>query len=738
MLNMRSNSDGVIVRDVLAGKQERFEGLVERHLPAVFATALAHTHNRADAEDIVQDTFINAYAALDTLRTPGKFGPWILTIARNVARKHLRKRSAPGGDLQEPAHGESPDASAQRAELLALLSDAVATLPEGEREAILLHYFSGRSARDVGKSLGVSRSAVLKRLERGRARMGKQLLDRLGDKETLKDAMAPSVDRVARGVIAATVAWQGSRAAASGGVFATTLSVLPKASTIAASLAGMGFAVAIGWSYLSDNAGEAAAIGDPNAPAQLLAALDAAIEAEVEPIDVAAADPVLEESEPESDSEPASEPKVEPAPPASKPEADPQSSSSEIYRTIDGLWEFTNSIAGGPEVPFAQLRLSGQGGGIYVTGGDVDALDNVVLSRNGRQVTALLVGDGEQAQLTGEFNEALTEIVMEGSIPAEALGIPDEVEGLGLVAIQMIGRRVTQADADRDEAIKALRESLLALLDPLSRYAAEHEWAYPEDLRELYPRYVASENDLMTNTERTLLYQKPPSVSYLAAVAAETVLVTDPDELIAIETYLEEEWGEAFMSYVPMIESIHMELDVHLQLSASGAIKEVVTQADTADGSDEELSLAAQWSKSMAESASCANNMKQVGLSCKMFENEQILDLFPGGWHMLYPKFISDKLVLTCPSDEPGTISYKLLYPATNAQYHREMALAVSGLPKDTPDSTLFRYLPFTIELDHCGTTGGRNVLFLDGHVARVSDAEWDETIAPYVAYAAQ
>ncbi len=68
MLNMRSNTDGVNVREVLKGNRDRFDGLVERHLPAVYAMALAHTRNSADAEDVVQDTFLNAFTALDSLR----------------------------------------------------------------------------------------------------------------------------------------------------------------------------------------------------------------------------------------------------------------------------------------------------------------------------------------------------------------------------------------------------------------------------------------------------------------------------------------------------------------------------------------------------------------------------------------------------------------------------------------------------------------------------------------------
>ena len=130
------------------------------------------------------------------------------------------------------------------------LSEAITELPEGHREAILLHYFSGKSAREVARTLGISRSAVLKRLERGRARLGKHLLDRMGDEETVRDALRPSIHRVTRSIAAAAVTWEASKSLTAGSVLAASLSVLPKAGTVAACLAGMGFMAIVGWNYL--------------------------------------------------------------------------------------------------------------------------------------------------------------------------------------------------------------------------------------------------------------------------------------------------------------------------------------------------------------------------------------------------------------------------------------------------------------------------------------------------------
>lgn len=96
------NSDKQVVRQVLAGRRDRFGILVERHQALVHAVAFAHTKSLADAEDVVQDAFLKAYESLPTLRDPGRFRPWVATIARRTAFSLLRHRQrdacVPSGD----------------------------------------------------------------------------------------------------------------------------------------------------------------------------------------------------------------------------------------------------------------------------------------------------------------------------------------------------------------------------------------------------------------------------------------------------------------------------------------------------------------------------------------------------------------------------------------------------------------------------------------------------------------
>lgn len=98
----RDKKDGEIVRRVLQGRRDEFGLLVERYLPAVQAVAYAHTGNRADAQDIAQETFLTAYQRLHTLREVGSLGAWLTTIARNAAN-HLTRATAAAQRAAGPA-----------------------------------------------------------------------------------------------------------------------------------------------------------------------------------------------------------------------------------------------------------------------------------------------------------------------------------------------------------------------------------------------------------------------------------------------------------------------------------------------------------------------------------------------------------------------------------------------------------------------------------------------------------
>ncbi|HEX9398502.1 MAG TPA: sigma-70 family RNA polymerase sigma factor [Anaeromyxobacter sp.] len=178
--------DARLVAAALAGDRAAFRALHGRHRPAVDRVARAFaTLDRDDAEDVVQDAFVRAFANLAKLSQPGRFGPWLLTIARNRALSRIARRRASerlSDDLSReaetlaPAGVTVPEGGADAA--VEIVRRIVASLPDGpEKETVQLFYVEGKlSAREIAERLGVGKSAITMRLERFRAKVKRTLL----------------------------------------------------------------------------------------------------------------------------------------------------------------------------------------------------------------------------------------------------------------------------------------------------------------------------------------------------------------------------------------------------------------------------------------------------------------------------------------------------------------------------------------------------------------------------------
>jgi RNA polymerase sigma-70 factor, ECF subfamily len=177
--------DAAAVAAALRGDRAGHRALYDRHRPAVARVARSFAAlDRDDVDDVIQEAFVRAFASLARLEEPGRFGPWILTIARNRALSRLaRKRS--GEQLAEelgreievlavPDRLPEPDSDAE----LALVRRIIDELPDGpEKETVRLFYVEGSlSAREIAARLGVGKSAITMRLERFRAKVKRRVL----------------------------------------------------------------------------------------------------------------------------------------------------------------------------------------------------------------------------------------------------------------------------------------------------------------------------------------------------------------------------------------------------------------------------------------------------------------------------------------------------------------------------------------------------------------------------------
>ena len=210
-------SDAHLVGQVLRGKKDHYAPLVERYLSAVRSVARANAGPWADADDIAQETFVDAYRTLDKLRERSKFAHWLLRIARNKARdwadadrRERLKREAAG----ESFIGASKVSTPEEREIHALLHAELEAMPPEQREVLALFHLAGHGTREIAVMLDLSHDAVRKRLQRGREALGERMLRRMEEPQDREERVrrAKTISGIA---IGATVAWEVS--AATGG-----------------------------------------------------------------------------------------------------------------------------------------------------------------------------------------------------------------------------------------------------------------------------------------------------------------------------------------------------------------------------------------------------------------------------------------------------------------------------------------------------------------------------------------
>ena len=139
------------------------------------------------------------------------------------------------------------------------------------------------------------------------------------------------------------------------------------------------------------------------------------------------------------------------------------------------------------------------------------------------------------------------------------------------------------------------------------------------------------------------------------------------------------------------------------------------------------------------------NNLKQLGIVCKMFVYEN-QDYLPGGWLMVYPEYLSDLRVLQSPWAAEGTVSYELLFPGETEKDLQDLATrlvesgAVSvpnGSEAGSQQAISQSEIPIVVSGEELPAQGdlppARAVLFLDGHVEAVTRSEWDARITPFL-----
>jgi len=161
------------------GEQAAFRELFARLAPLLLRIAQRQLGRAADAQDVLQQTFLQLHRARHDFDARAKLRPWVITIAMNLGRDMLRRRTRWGEtEVDEtvlaapaPAQGE-----AERAETSAHVRAALSRLPAAQREVIELHWFEELSFDDIAQIVGAKPGAVRVRAHRGYATLRKALV----------------------------------------------------------------------------------------------------------------------------------------------------------------------------------------------------------------------------------------------------------------------------------------------------------------------------------------------------------------------------------------------------------------------------------------------------------------------------------------------------------------------------------------------------------------------------------
>lgn len=207
-------SDEELVRRIREGDTALFEVVMRRYNQRLYRAARAIVKDDAEAEDVIQQAYVNAYLHLDQFEHRAKLSTWLTRIAVHEALARVRKaaRTSTLDDPDRPgemtmaaltSQGQDPERTAYSRELASVLESAIAALPEDFRTVFVLRDVEGLSTLETAESLGVREDTVKTRLHRARAALRRHLTAQVGASASSAYAFqAPRCDRVVARVMA--------------------------------------------------------------------------------------------------------------------------------------------------------------------------------------------------------------------------------------------------------------------------------------------------------------------------------------------------------------------------------------------------------------------------------------------------------------------------------------------------------------------------------------------------------
>ncbi|VAX18312.1 RNA polymerase sigma-70 factor [hydrothermal vent metagenome] len=178
----RWKEDAQLIARVKKGDYDAFERLVRKYEARIFHHCLKFLNNQDEAEDILQETFLQVYKSLDSFRGEAAFSTWLIKIATNNCLMRIRKKKKvdivsidkpieiDGSQLPREIvdWSKNPFSQVSNDEIRAVLDQAISGLPDDKRVILVLKDVEGFSNIEISQMLGISVAAVKSRLHRAR------------------------------------------------------------------------------------------------------------------------------------------------------------------------------------------------------------------------------------------------------------------------------------------------------------------------------------------------------------------------------------------------------------------------------------------------------------------------------------------------------------------------------------------------------------------------------------------
>jgi RNA polymerase sigma-70 factor, ECF subfamily len=176
------NNDNDLVARAVTGDDDAFRLLVERHSRSLFRASFRIVGNSADADDVVQETFLRAYRALARYDARASFTTWIHRIAINCSLDLIDSRKRRGTHASEETDladlvstAATPDRMALGSEMQRAIAAAMRELSGNERTAFVLRHFEGMPLEEIGEILGTRLNATKNTVFRAVKKLREQL-----------------------------------------------------------------------------------------------------------------------------------------------------------------------------------------------------------------------------------------------------------------------------------------------------------------------------------------------------------------------------------------------------------------------------------------------------------------------------------------------------------------------------------------------------------------------------------